>query len=35
LSSDWGPSFLEIGDTLRDDDILPGFFLPLSDLFRD
>lgn len=26
---------LEIGDTLRDDDILPGFSLPLSELFRD
>jgi Uma2 family endonuclease len=26
---------LEIGDTLRDDDILPGFALALSELFRD
>ncbi len=26
---------LEIGDTLRDDDVLPGFALPLSELFRD
>lgn len=26
---------LEIGDTLRDEDILPGFSLPLSELFRD
>lgn len=25
---------LEIGDTLRDEDILPGFSLPLSELFR-
>ena len=25
---------LEIGDTLRDDEILPGFSLSLSDLFR-
>ena len=26
---------LEIGDTLRDDEILPGFALPLSELFRE
>lgn len=26
---------LEIGDTLRDEDILPGFSLPLSELFRE
>lgn len=26
---------LEIGDILRDDDVLPGFALPLSELFRD
>ncbi|HVG06160.1 MAG TPA: Uma2 family endonuclease [Thermoanaerobaculia bacterium] len=26
---------LEIGDTLRDEDILPGFSLSLSDLFQD
>jgi Uma2 family endonuclease len=26
---------LEIGDTLRDEEILPGFALPLSELFRD
>lgn len=26
---------LEIGDVLRDEEILPGFSLPLSDLFRD
>src|SRR5215203_1053742 len=26
---------LEIGNTLRDDEILPGFVLPLSELFRD
>ncbi len=26
---------LEIGDTLRDDEVLPGFALPLSELFRD
>jgi hypothetical protein len=26
---------LEISDTLRDEEILPGFALPLSDLFRD
>ena len=26
---------LEIGDTLRDEEILPGFSLPLSDLFQD
>ncbi|HWN42462.1 MAG TPA: Uma2 family endonuclease [Thermoanaerobaculia bacterium] len=26
---------LEIADTLRDDEILPGFALPLSELFRD
>jgi Uma2 family endonuclease len=26
---------LEIGDTLRDDEALPGFALPLSELFRD
>lgn len=25
---------LEMGDTLRDNEILPGFSLPLSDLFR-
>lgn len=26
---------LEVGDTLRDEEILPGFSLPLSELFRD
>ncbi len=26
---------LEIGDTLRDDEVLPGFTLALSELFRD
>lgn len=26
---------LEIGEVLRDDEILPGFALPLSELFRD
>ena len=26
---------LEISDTLRYDEILPGFALPLSELFRD
>jgi len=26
---------LEVGDTLRDEEILPGFALPLSELFRD
>lgn len=26
---------LEIGDTLRDDEILPGFVLALSELFRE
>jgi len=26
---------LEIGDTLHDEEILPGFSLPLSDLFQD
>lgn len=29
------PETLGIDDTLRDDEILPGFSLPLSDLFRD
>lgn len=29
------PETLGIGDTLRDEEILPGFSLPLSDLFRD
>jgi Uma2 family endonuclease len=33
--SDAGPEMLGIGDTLRDEEILPGFSLPLSDLFRD
>ena len=26
---------LGIGDTLRDEEILPGFFIPISELFRD
>jgi hypothetical protein len=26
---------LAIGDILRDEEILPGFSLPLSELFRD
>jgi len=26
---------LEFGDTLRDDETLPGFVMPLSELFRD
>jgi Uma2 family endonuclease len=26
---------LKVGDVLRDEEILPGFSLPLSDLFRD
>ena len=25
---------LEVGDTLRDEEILPGFALPLSELFQ-
>ncbi len=29
------PETLGIGDTLRDEEILPGFSLPLSDLFQD
>ena len=29
------PETLGIGDTLRDEEILPGFSLPLSELFRD
>jgi len=29
------PETLGIGDTLRDKEILPGFSLPLSDLFQD
>jgi Uma2 family endonuclease len=29
------PETLGIGDTLRDEEILPGFALPLSDLFQD
>jgi Uma2 family endonuclease len=33
--SDAQPETLGIGDTLRDEEILPGFSLPLSDLFQD
>ena len=29
------PRTLEAGDILRDEEILPGFLLPLSELFRD
>jgi Uma2 family endonuclease len=29
------PEMLGISDTLRDEEILPGFSLPLSDLFQD
>ena len=29
------PETLEMGDILRDEEILPGFALPLSELFRD
>ena len=29
------PVTLGVGDTLRDDEILPGFSLPLSSLFKD
>ena len=29
------PETLRIGDTLRDEEILPGFSLPLSELFQD
>ncbi|MFL6292882.1 MAG: Uma2 family endonuclease [Thermoanaerobaculia bacterium] len=29
------PETLGIGDTLRDEEVLPGFSLPLSELFRD
>ena len=29
------PDTLEGGDTLRDEEILPGFSLPLSGLFQD
>jgi Uma2 family endonuclease len=29
------PETLGIGDTLRDEEILPGFSLSLSDLFQD
>lgn len=33
--ADGQPETLGVGDTLRDDEILPGFSLPLSDVFQD